>query len=392
MKRNVSIPAELFRSVGVWQRELHEIPELGFQEHKTTAYLKNVLSGLEGVTIQTPTATGLVAEIKGGQAGKTVAYRADIDALPITEDESHPVRSLHAGVMHACGHDGHMAMALGAAAYLSSIRQQLQGNVRFLFQPAEECPPGGAEQLIAAGALEGVSAIIGCHLESKGNTGNVYITHGAMLAATSTFSIRIIGRGGHAASPHQTVDPIMAGVDVVSALQTIVSRRKDPLHRVVVSVTQFHGGTADNIIPGEVRIGGTVRILDDGPGYDTLIPRWMEEIIKGVCAAYGASYAFTYERDYGRLENHEAITQMVEAAAVETVGAEHVCAGVPNMAGDDMGNYLRHIPGCYYVIGCKLVEDGEVYPNHHAKFQIHPDALATGTEVAVQAIMKLLEE
>lgn len=392
MKRKVSLPAELVCAIETWQKDLHKIPELGFHEHKTTEYLKSVLKGLEGVEIKTPTETGLIAEIKGGQDGKTIAYRADIDALPITEDVGHQVCSLHEGVMHACGHDGHMGMALGAATYLSGIRHQLRGTVRFLFQPAEECPPGGAEQLIAAGALEGVSAIIGCHLESKGDTGNVYITHGAMLAATSTFSIRVIGKGGHAASPHQTVDPIMAGVDIVSTLQTVVSRRKDPLHRVVVSVTQFHAGTADNIIPGEVRIGGTVRILDDGPGYDTLIPQWMEEIIQGITAAYGASYEFTYERDYGRLENNEEITRIVESAAIETVGAEHVCVGVPNMAGDDMGNYLRKIPGCYYVIGCKFEENGEVYPNHHAKFQIHPEALATGTEVAIQSIMRLLED
>ena len=391
MNGDILLPDGLERSIVTWQQDLHRIPELGFHEYQTTQYLKTVLSGIPGVAIETPTETGLIAEIRGGKPGKTVAYRADIDALPITEDVSHEVRSSNEGVMHACGHDGHMSMALGAVSYLSGIRDRINGTVRFLFQPAEECPPGGAQQLISAGALEGVSAIIGCHLESKGDAGKVYITHGAMLAATSTFSIRVIGRGGHAASPHQTVDAILAAADVVSTLQTIVSRRKDPLDRVVVSVTQFHAGTADNILPDEVFLGGTVRILDNGPGYDRLIPEWMEEIVRGVTSAHGATYQFAYQRDYGGLVNHEGVVQIVEQAAKEVVGAERVCSGVPNMAGDDMGNYLQVIPGCYYVVGCQYREDGTVYPNHHAKFRIHPESLAVGTKVAVCAILKLLE-
>lgn len=392
MIRFSGVSKDLEAQVLRWQQELHTIPEVGFQEFETTEYLKKVLEGLDGVQISQPTPTGLVAELKGGKPGKTVAYRTDIDALPITEAENHEVRSIHEGVMHACGHDGHMSMALGALYYLHSIREELNGNIRFIFQPGEECPPGGASKMIEAGVLEGVSAIIGCHLESREEPGRVCIIHGAMLASTSTFTIRIHGRGGHAASPHLTIDPIVIGAQIVSALQSVVSRRVNPLDRVVVSVTQFHAGAVDNVIADEAMLGGTVRILDNGPDYEHLIPRWMEETVKGIAEAYGATCDFVYEDDYQGLKNDDAIADLIEKAAVEAVGREWVFTGTPNMAGDDMGNYLRKIPGCYYVVGCRVVEDGEVYPNHHARFLIDPASLPVGTNVAINALLHLLQE
>lgn len=375
-----------------WQHFLHTIPELGFQEKETTAWLQDILSSLPGVTVERPTPTGLVATLAGGKPGKLVAYRTDIDALPITEDSNHQICSQRPGAMHACGHDGHMAMALGAITCLSEHREELAGSVRFIFQHAEEVPPGGAIEMVNAGVLDGVSAIVGCHLESKGKSGKVYVVHGPMLAATYTFSIEIIGKGGHAASPHMTVDPVLVGSNVVMALQSVISRRRDPLHRLVLSVTKFHAGTADNIIPQSAELAGTVRILDEGPGYNELVPQWMLEVIAGVTAAYGATYKFHFARDYDMLSNNSHIADLVERAAANAVGVENVLPGDCNMAGDDMGTYLREVPGCYYVVGCQAVTDGVVYPNHHPGFLISPDSLGVGAQVAVNSLLELLAD
>lgn len=249
--------------------------------------------------------------------------------------------------------------------------------------------------MIDHGVLDGVSAIIGCHLESKGKCGDVYVLPGPMLASTATFEIEILGKGGHAASPHQTIDPILVGAQVVTALQGIISRRRDPLHRLVLSVTQFHAGSKDNIIPQSAKLAGTVRVLDSGhsPGYNVLMKEWMEQAIKGVTSAFDAEYCFKFEEGYGALYNDADIAAIVRAAAEQTVGEKSVHVGEPNMAGDDMGYYLQKVPGCYYVVGCGQVsEDGMIYPNHHPKFQIHPDALPKGTEVAINALCALLEE
>ena len=242
-----------------WRRHLHRNPELSFHEEETSRFVHATLLSFGGLELSRPTPTSVVARLVGDHPGPTVALRADMDALPITEENDSEFVSRNPGVMHACGHDGHTAMLLGAARILSGMRDEISGEVRFLFQHAEETYPGGAEEMVRAGAMEGVDAVIGIHLWSGLPAGKVGIVHGPMMASPDTFEISVKGDGGHAAMPHQTVDAIAIGAQVVTNLQHVVSRETDPTENVVVSVTKFVGGTTHNVIPGTVEMTGMVR-------------------------------------------------------------------------------------------------------------------------------------
>ena len=254
--------AALRDQVIAWRRHLHRHPELSFNEEQTAQFVHDTLAGFGGLMISRPTATSVMARLETGRVGPVLAMRADMDALAITEETGLPFASVNRGVMHACGHDGHTAMLLGAVSRLLSIRDTLKGEIRFIFQHAEEISPGGADEMVQRGVMDGVDRIIGAHLWASLEVGKVGLVEGAAMAAPDTFWLTVRGKGGHAAMPQQTVDPIAIGAQVVTNLHQVISRGVDPLDSAVLSVTQFHAGTTHNVIPEVAELNGTVRTFD----------------------------------------------------------------------------------------------------------------------------------
>jgi amidohydrolase len=312
-----------------------------------------------------------------------------MDALPIQEENDFEFASQNRGAMHACGHDGHTAMLLGTARILSRMRDRINGEVRFLFQHAEELYPGGAEDMVEAGAMDGVDAVIGAHLWAKLPVGKIGVTYGPMMAAPDTFEITIKGRGGHAAMPHQAVDSIAVGAQVVTNLQHVVSRDTDPVDNVVLSVTRFSGGTTHNVIPGTVEMEGTVRTLD--PGVRERVPEIMERVVKGVTGAHGASYEFDYRYGYRPVVNDEEVTGVIEETVREIFGEESLEIMRPNMGGEDFSALQQAAPGTFFLVGAGNEEKGIVHPHHHPRFTIDEDALANGVKMFLGATFRLLD-
>lgn len=246
----------MVRDAVAWRRHLHRHPELSFQERETARFVRETLASFGGLEIHTPTPTSVVARLRGAHPGPTLALRADLDALPIHEASGEEFASEHAGVMHACGHDGHTAIVMATARVLAGRRSELAGEIRFVFQHAEELPPGGGSALVSAGVVDGVDAVVGCHLLSTLELGRVGVLDGYCTSAADSFAVKINGRGGHAAFPHETVDPVLTAAQAITSLQQVVSRNSPPLESVVVSVTRIAGGTADNVIPNQVEFRG----------------------------------------------------------------------------------------------------------------------------------------
>jgi amidohydrolase len=379
--------ANVAEDVVRWRRHLHANPELSFQEEKTSQFVYDTLASFGNLELSRPTKTSVVARLMGGKPGRVLAIRADMDALPIAEENDFEFKSTNEGVMHACGHDGHTAMLLGTAKILSSMQDEIPGEVRFLFQHAEELFPGGAEEMVHAGVMDGVDQVIGIHLWSPLEVGKIGIRAGAFTAAPDTFYITVIGKGGHAAQPHQAVDSIAIAAQVVTNLQHVVSRNLDPLDPVVVSVTQFIGGTAHNVIPGTVEMCGTVRSFK--PELRDEVPRLMERVIKGVTEAHGATYTFRYEKGYRPVINDEQVTQKLRECLVETFGEDVVEEVTPTMGGEDFSAFQQKAPGAFFVVGAGNKEKGIVYPHHHPRFTIDEDALPVGVKAFVNAVFKL---
>jgi amidohydrolase len=373
-----------------WRRRLHQQPELGFAEQLTAAFIAQKLQEWQ-IPHQTGIAkTGIVATITGtrtsNQPGRVLAIRADMDALPIQEENQVPYRSQHDGVMHACGHDGHTAIALGTAYYLHQHREQFAGTVKIIFQPAEE-GPGGAKPMIEAGVLKNpeVEAIIGLHLWNVLPLGTVGVRSGPLMAAAERFRCRIQGKGGHGAIPQQTIDAIVVGAQVVNALQTIVARNIDPVDTAVVSVGEFQAGTAMNAIADTAHLAGTVRYFN--PALGELIPRRLEQIIAGVCASHGASYELNYYKLYPPVVNNPEITQLVRSVAetvVETPAG--VLPDCQTMAAEDMSYFLQAVPGCYFFLGSANPAKNLAYPHHHPCFDFDETALSLGVEIFVRCV------
>ena len=375
--------------VAGWRRHLHRNPELSFHEEETSRFVYDTLESFGNLELSRPTPTSVVARLVGEQPGCAIALRADMDALPITEENDFEFVSKNEGVMHACGHDGHTAMLLGTAKILSGMKEKIRGEVRFIFQHAEELYPGGAEEMVEAGALDGVDAILGLHLWSQFEVGKIGVVYGPMLAAPDTFKIVVKGKGDHAAMPHQAVDSIAVGAQVVTNLQHVVSRNTDPLDNAVVSVTRFTGGTTHNIIPGSVEMEGTVRTLDEE--VRKRVPESMERIVRGITEAHGASYEFEYQRGYRPVVNDEEVTRVVEETAREVFGEASLVMMRPLMAGEDFSAYQQAAPGSFFYVGAGSEEKGITYPHHHPRFNIDEDALEDGVKMFVRATFELLD-
>ncbi len=368
-----------------WRRHLHRNPEPSFHEEETSRFVFATLQSFEGLEVSRPTRTSVMARLVGGEPGRTLAMRADMDALLIREENGFEFASRRDGVMHACGHDGHTAMLLGAAKVLSGMQDEVPGEVRFLFQHAEELAPGGADEMVETGVMDGVDAVIGVHLWAHLPAGKIGITYGPMMAAPDTFRITIKGNGGHAALPHQTVDAIATGAQVVANLQHIASRSTDPMENLVVSVTQFHAGTTHNVIPKEAELAGTVRTLD--PDLRKRVPELMECVIEGVTRAHGADYDLEYQRGYRSVINDGDVTRAVEETARDLFGDEAVEIMGPTMGGEDFSGFQQKAPGCFFLVGAGNEEAGITYPHHHPLFTIDEDALPYGVKMFARAAL-----
>ncbi|MBE5397589.1 MULTISPECIES: M20 family metallopeptidase [Brevibacillus] len=379
---------QLKEQVIAWRRYLHQNPELSFHEEKTAQFVYDTLVSFGSLDVTRPTKTSVMARLIGSQPGRVLAMRADMDALPITEENTFAFVSTNPGVMHACGHDGHTAMLLGTAKILSGMKDRIKGEVRFLFQHAEELFPGGAEEMVQAGVMDGVDMVIGTHLWAPMEFGKVGICPGPMMAAPDTFYITITGKGGHAALPHQTVDSIAIAAQVVTNLQHIVSRNTDPLDNLVISVTQFIGGTTHNVIPGSVSICGTVRSFDQK--LRDSVPALMERVVKGITEAHGATYEFKYEYGYRPVINDEEVTRLMESIVTETLGEEWIDHMKPNMGGEDFSAFQQKAPGCFFYVGAGNQQKGIVYPHHHPRFTVDEDALEVGVKIFVNAAHKIV--
>lgn len=371
-----------------WRRSLHQKPELGFRERLTAEFIAQKLAEW-GIEHQTGIAqTGIVATIASNHPGPVLGIRADMDALPVQELNDVPYRSQHEGLMHACGHDGHVTIALGTAYYLSQHRDDFAGTVKIIFQPAEE-GPGGAKPMIEAGVLRDptVDAIIGLHLWNNLPLGTAGVRTGALMAAVEQFHCTIQGKGGHGAMPHQTVDSIVVAAQVVTALQTIVARNVDPLKSGVVTIGSFNAGNAHNVIADSAQLSGTVRYFD--PALSDWFSQRVEQVISGVCQAHGASYTLDYEQLYPPVINDAGMTDLVRSIA-ETV-IETPAGVVPEcqtMGGEDMSFFLQEVPGCYFFLGSANPDKGLAYPHHHPRFDFDETALGMGVEIFVRCVEK----
>jgi amidohydrolase len=373
------------------RRALHQHPELGFQEFNTSRIVAERLRGL-GLEVQTGIAgTGVVGLLRGGRPGRTVLLRADMDALPIEEENDVPYRSQRPGVMHACGHDGHTAGLLAVARLLGERRDSLAGTVKFCFQPCEESPPGGARPMIEAGVLEGprVDAVFGLHLWQVMPLGTIGVITGPAMANSDRFTATIQGRGGHAAQPHLTVDAAVVASQIVVALQTVVARNVSPLKSAVVTVGQIAAGTTYNVIADAAVLKGTIRTFD--ADLRELVAERAEAVARGVAEALGATLTWEYTRGYPAVVNDPAMAALVRAATAEVVGADNVIAAEPTMGGEDFAYFLQERPGCFWFVGSRNDERGLIHGHHHPRFDIDEAALAIAIESLAAVTLRYLE-
>ena len=376
---SIDVPPEVAAEVVATRRDLHEHPELGFEEERTAAMVAGRLRAL-GFDVHTGIGkTGVVGVLHGTRPGKTIMLRADMDALPIDEENEVPYRSRTPVHMHACGHDGHVAMLLGAARIVMNRRDEVAGTVCFLFQPAEE-GKGGAKAMIADGVLErfGIERAYGLHLASTHPAGQVGFHEGAFYASSDSIEITVEGKGGHGAAPHQTVDPVYVASQFVVAVQQIVSRNIDPIEPAVVTIGAINGGTTHNVIPSRVRLLGTVRAFD--AGVREKMAERIERVLRGVCESAGATYAFEYLWRYPVTSNDIDQTRYARALAERVVDPQHV-ADVPKLMGaEDFSFFAERVPACFFTIGSNGGENS-AFPHHHARFDIDESALETGVRM-----------
>ena len=373
------------------RRDIHKHPELSFQEFRTTEliveYLKN-----HGIEVHRPTPTGAVGIIWGNGEGKTIALRADIDALPIREETGLSFASKYEGVMHACGHDTHTAMLLVAAKILQKNRDKLRGSVKLIFQPAEE-KAGGALQLIEAGALENPrpDAIMGIHVWPYSESGTIGYTKGPAMASSDFFNVKIIGKGGHGAYPHVTIDPINALIHTVSALNSLVGRTVNPLESLVLSITTIHAGSAGNIVPEEATFGGTVRALNEETR--AKIEHMIKEISTNIPKSFGTKAEIEYKRTTKIVINSPEFVDFIISTMDDAVIFDKREELPPTMGSEDFSYYLEKVPyGAFVRLGVKNKEMETVYGLHSPKFIIDENALPYGTALHVAVAFNFLIE
>ncbi|MBH0162400.1 MULTISPECIES: M20 family metallopeptidase [Fictibacillus] len=372
------------------RRHLHQNPELSFEEVETPAFIASYHEKL-GLDVRTGVGgRGVVATLKGGKPGKTVALRADFDALPIQEENESPYKSKVPGVMHACGHDGHTASLLVLAKVLVELKNEVEGTIVFIHQHAEELAPGGAIAMIEDGCLDGVDVIYGTHLWATMPTGTIGYRTGPVMAAADSFTIKVQGKGGHGAQPHKTKDSIVIGAQLVSNLQQIVSRRVNPLDAAVVSVGAFEAKNAFNVIADTAKLTGTVRTFKED--VRVAIEQEIDRIAKGTCIASDASYEYVFKRGYPAVVNHKGDTEFIVDVARKVPGVMELEEIEPQMGGEDYSYYLERVPGTFFFTGALDEAWEEVYPHHHPKFKINEDALLIAANLLGAATLTYLKQ
>lgn len=391
-KREIfSLSTEVFPEVVAVRREIHRNPELSYKEYRTSKLVASKLRDLGFRVREGVGGTGVVADLNPN-ISPTIALRADMDALPVKEETGLDFSSINHGVMHACGHDSHTAMLLGAGMVLSKLRNHLGFNVRLIFQPAEEAGGrGGALPMIEDGAMNGVNGIFGIHVFSDFPSGTVGYRSGPIMAAPDSFRVVVEGRGGHASKPHDTIDPVFVGSQIVVSLYGWRSRYVKQTLPFVVSVSTFHGGTKDNIIPDRVELTGTFRTLDEGLRQE--VKRSLPDFLSSVCRAYGAKCEIGIEEGYPVTVNHPVATEYIvndlRQAGVTVREVE------PVLGGEDMSRFLSLVPGAYFFLGVRNEEKGITSPNHSSKFTIDEDAMVTGVYthvIASTSLAKMVKE
>lgn len=372
------------------RRDFHRHPELAFQETRTAQVVADRLRKL-GLDVKTGVGrTGVTGLIQGKAGGRTIGIRADMDALPITETGALPYRSENVGIMHACGHDGHVAAALAVAQLFAEHRAELRGAVKFIFQPAEEAA-SGAEEMIKDGAMRDpdVDSLLSLHLWNYLPVGSVGFRAGPIFASADDIRIVIQGRGGHGGLPHQTIDPIPVAAQVVLALQHIVSRNISPFEPAVLTIGMMQGGTAFNVIPEQVTLAGTVRAYDMKVR-DYIVER-AEDTVRGICLAAGATYTFNARFCCPPVVNDEAVTALATRSAQKILGEAKVVVANQATTGDDVAYFNQAAPGCYFLIGSGNEAKGLTRPHHHQEFNFDEDALPVAAAVLAQGTLDLLD-
>ncbi|WP_438443004.1 amidohydrolase [Kluyvera georgiana] len=374
-----------------WRRHIHAHPDLSFQEKPTADYITRELSAFAGLEISRPLENSVIAVLHGAHPGPMWALRADIDALPLQEESGESFCSTVPGVMHACGHDAHAAMLMGAVKVLCQLRDQLHGSIKFIFQPAEEVPPGGARELVELGVVDDVEHIFGLHVFPTSAVGVIALKEGAYVASSDNFDITIRGKGGHGSMPQHCIDPVTIGAEMVGALQQIVARNIDPGTAPVLTIATFQAGDSYNVIPDSARLAGTLRTHNQQ--VRETVPALMSRIVNGIAAAHGASCDIQWQKGYAVGNNHE----VTNAIAREAIG-RHFPAGTLKLeekalfGSEDFSSYQEKIPGTFLFIGCGNKEKGATWNVHNPHFRIDEDALAVGIKTHIALVSQLLNE
>jgi amidohydrolase len=377
------------QKVTAWRRHFHMYPEVAYAEYESTKYIVNELANYPEVEVLRPTETGVVAVLKGANPGKTVALRADFDALPITEETDVPFASKNPGKMHACGHDCHAAMLLGAVDVLYKMKDEWNGTVKFIFQHAEELAPGGASQIIPTGVLDDVDVFYGTHVSMEDHAGTVGGAPGPIYANADSFDIFLQGRGAHAARPDMGIDTLLVGTEIVNALQTVISRNVPSWERAVLTIASFNAGTAYNIIPDTAHIKGTARTYT--PEIRELLQKRINDIVQGICTAHGAEGKVNYRHGYAAVVNDEELYKFFKELVAEVLPDVKVTVCTPTMGGEDFSAYRAIAPIFFSRVGGRPLGD-EVYGGHHPKYRVDEGVLPIGTALYAGFALRFLQK
>lgn len=370
------------------RRKIHRNPELSWQEYKTSELICKQLENM-GIKYEKVCGTGVIATIKGNKENCVIGLRADMDALPITEVGECEYKSQNPRVMHACGHDSHVAMLLGAAKILNNNRDELNCTVKLIFQPAEEVIQG-AKELVKCEAIKDINSIMAVHIWSELPYGKISAESGPRMASADNIFITIHGKSGHGSMPHQTIDAIVAASSIVADLQTIASRTINPLEPIVVSIGTFNAGTSSNIIANNAQLSGTVRCFN--PELRKQLPDMIENIVSNVANAYGAKYDYEYKCCTGATINDKKCSDRALNSVKKILGEDAIIEMEKTMGGEDFSYYLEKIPGCIAFIGCRNEETNKCWPHHHERFDIEENAMINGTALMVQYVLETQSE
>ena len=371
-----------------WRRHFHMYPELAYNEFETTMHIVEVAQAYPGLEILRPTPTGAVVVLKTGKPGPVIGLRADIDALPILEEADVPFKSKNDGVMHACGHDCHTAMLLGALDALYHQRDNLKGTIKFIFQHAEEKPPGGASQICKSGVLDDVQIFYGCHVFLNEPAGTVTSISGPLMANTDSFDILVQGKGTHAARPEKGIDSLLIGTEIVQAINYIVPRQVSAGEKAVITVGAFNSGNIHNVVPDTAEIKGTVRTYDKE--VRELIEKRIKAMAEGICLAYGATCEVEYGGGYDSVVNTEDLNQFFRKTAKKYIPDIIIAEMEALMGGEDFSEYSKIAPSHFVGIGAKPKE-GEKYGGHHPKFEVDEDCLPIGAALYAAIALEVIE-